>query len=184
MATYKKKLKTLAVHLMLDGEAVTIADTATDDMATRALNEFKRYETMHYETTEGSDKITNAIPYHAVQYIEVTETEADITKADPYGCDEGGSDTVTITFTAKSGGKIAKLYAECGLRIGCDESSEEFSNPMSVAKGTAIVLPKCIIGEDDVSNCITTYESEDGNHTAGTEYVAEKDVTLVAVDSL
>lgn len=88
MATYKKKLKTLAVHLMLDSEVVNIADTASDDMATRALNEFKAYETMHYESESGGQKVTNAIPYHAVQYIEVTETEADITKADPYGCEE------------------------------------------------------------------------------------------------
>ena len=90
MATYTKKLKTLAVHLMLDSEVVNIADTASDDMATRALNEFKKYETMHYETTEGSYKITNAIPYHAVQYIEVTEADGSIEREDPYGCDEGG----------------------------------------------------------------------------------------------
>ena len=90
MATYTKKLKTLVVHLMLDSDdsdVVNIADTTSDDMATRALNEFKRYETMHYETESGGQKVTNAIPYHAVQYIEVAEAEADITKADPYGCD-------------------------------------------------------------------------------------------------
>ena len=92
MATYTKKLKTLAVHLMLDSEVVNIADTASDDMATRALNEFKRYETMHYVTTEGDVKVTNAIPYHAVQYIEVTEADGSIEKADPYGC-EGGAVT-------------------------------------------------------------------------------------------
>lgn len=90
MATYNKKLKTLNVHLMLDGTVVTIEDTATDDMATRALNEFKNYETMHYETEGGGVKITNAIPYRAVQYIEVMETEATINKADPYGCEDGG----------------------------------------------------------------------------------------------
>ena len=93
MATYTKKLKTLAVHLMLDSEVVNIADTASDDMATRALNEFKKYETMHYETESGGVKSTNAIPYHAVQYIEVTEADGSVDKADPYGCDEGGSVT-------------------------------------------------------------------------------------------
>ena len=92
MATYTKKLKTLAVHLMLDSEPITIADTADDDKATRALNEFKKYGSMHYETESGGQKVTNAIPYHAVQYIEVAEAEAVITKADPYGC-EGGSVT-------------------------------------------------------------------------------------------
>lgn len=90
MATYTKKLKTLNVRLMLDGQTVTIEDTAEDDMATRALNEFTNYETMHYETEGGGMKITNAIPYHAVQYIEVTETEATINKPDPYGCGDGG----------------------------------------------------------------------------------------------
>ena len=103
MATYTKKLKTLAVHLMLDSEVVTIADTASDDMATRALNEFKKYETMHYETEDGGQKVTNAIPYHAVQYIEVTETDGSIEREDPYGCEGGVSDTYTMTFVACSG---------------------------------------------------------------------------------
>lgn len=93
MATYTKKLKTLAVHLMLDSEVVNIADTASDDMATRALNEFKKYETMHYVTEDGGQKVTNAIPYHAVQYIEVTEADGSVERKDPYGCDEGGSVT-------------------------------------------------------------------------------------------
>lgn len=82
MATYNKKLKTLEIHLMLDGEPITITDTADDDKATRALNEFKKYGTMHYGET-------NAVPYHAVQYIKVTEADASVSKADPYGC-EGG----------------------------------------------------------------------------------------------
>lgn len=98
MATYTKKLKTLAVHLMLDSEVVNIADTVDNDMATRALNEFKKYETMHYETEDGGQKVTNAIPYHAVQYIEVTEADGSVEREDPYGCDEGGSDTVTYIF--------------------------------------------------------------------------------------
>lgn len=87
MATYTKKLKTLTVHLMLDGSTVTIADTASDDMGTRALNEFKNYQTMHYETMENSTKVTNAIPYHAVQYIEVTSEDGTIERADAY-CEE------------------------------------------------------------------------------------------------
>lgn len=98
MATYTKKLKTLNVHLMLDSEVVTIADTTADDMATRALNEFKKYDTMHYV----ADGATNAIPYHAVQYIEVTEVDGSVTKSDPYGCDED-ADTITITFDTTCG---------------------------------------------------------------------------------
>lgn len=90
MAIYNKKLKTLEIHLMLDGQMTTIADTAEDAVATRALNEFKNYDTMHYVTEEGGDKITNAIPYHAVQYIMVTEEDASVERPDPYGCEDGG----------------------------------------------------------------------------------------------
>ena len=81
MAT--KKLKTLEVHLMLNSEVVSIADTATDNKATRALNEFKAYDTMRYDNSG----VTISIPYHAVQYIKVTEADAEVAdKADPYGC--------------------------------------------------------------------------------------------------
>lgn len=83
MATYTKKLKTLKVYQMLDGSTVTIADTASDDMGTRALNEFKNYQTMHYV----ADGKQNAIPYHAVQYIEVTSEDGTIERADAY-CEE------------------------------------------------------------------------------------------------
>lgn len=87
MATYSKKLKTLGIHLMLGGETVTIADTASDDKATRALNEFMAFGTMQYK----DGNAIKAIPYHAVQFIVVTETDAEVTKADPYGCEEEGS---------------------------------------------------------------------------------------------
>lgn len=90
MATYNKKLKTLEIHLMLDGEPITIIDTADDDKATRALNELKKYGTMHYKEDQGGVKFTRAIPYEAVQYIKVTETDASVNKADPYGCENGG----------------------------------------------------------------------------------------------
>lgn len=81
MATYPKKLKSLEIHLMLDGATESIADTTADDKAARALNEFKNYETMELENGK-------MIPYHAVQYIKVTETDGSIEKADAYGCDE------------------------------------------------------------------------------------------------
>lgn len=83
MATYTKKLKTLEVHLMLDGETRSISDTSDDNAATRALNEFKAYGTMRVEDDE-------ALPYHAVQYIKVREGEEAYTGADPYNCKEGG----------------------------------------------------------------------------------------------
>ena len=88
MATYKKKLKSIEIHLLPSGVAFPIiADTATDDKATRMLNEFKNYETMHVTLEIAGEKGDTDIPYHAVQYIAVTETEADIEKADAYGCE-------------------------------------------------------------------------------------------------
>lgn len=81
MATYNKKLKTIEIHLLLDGEVITIADTAEDFKAERALSEFRKYETMH----TGSEQL---VPYHAVQYIRVTEADGTITKKDPYFCEE------------------------------------------------------------------------------------------------
>lgn len=85
MATYTKKLKTLEIHQAFTGETATpITDTAADDVATRMLNEFKNYGTMHVAT--GGMEVS--VPYHAVQYIKVTETDGSIEKADPYGCDE------------------------------------------------------------------------------------------------
>lgn len=84
MATYNKKLKTLEVHLMLDGSTVTIADTADDAKASMALAQFKEYNDLVWEDSD----VTKVVPYHAVQYIKVTEEDAEVTKVDPYGCDE------------------------------------------------------------------------------------------------
>lgn len=81
--TYPKKLKTVEVHLMLDGTPVTVADTADNDIATRALSEFKNYGTAHIVASGA----TQAVPFHAVQYVKVTETDGEITKADAYGCE-------------------------------------------------------------------------------------------------
>ena len=169
MATYKKKLKTIIVHQMLDGATVTIEDTASDDKATRALNEFKAYETMHYETEVNGNKITNAIPYHAVQYIEVTEAEADITKADPYGCDEGGGDTYTVTFKAVEYGEVKDVLS-----------------PISVEKGKSIKLPNDYVGwythneGESFDHCSQTAWTRVGN--SGEDYTPTADVTLYAVE--
>ncbi len=81
MATYPKTLKTLEIHLMLDSEVVSIADTAEDNKATRALNEFEMYDTMHLEDGQ-------MIPYHAVQYIKATKTVAQVEKAEAYDCEK------------------------------------------------------------------------------------------------
>ncbi len=88
MATYKKKLKSITIYLLPSGEEMpAITDTATDDKATRMLNEFKNYETMHTVIEQGGEKRNVDIPYHAVQAVTVTETEADIERADAYGCE-------------------------------------------------------------------------------------------------
>lgn len=84
MATYNKKLKTLEVHLMLDGSTFTIADTADDAKASMALAQFKEYNDLVWSDEQG----VTTIPYHAVQYIKVTEADAEVTNVDPYGCDE------------------------------------------------------------------------------------------------
>lgn len=84
MATYNKKLKTLEIHLMLDGETVSVADTATDAKASMALAQFKDYSDIVFKDGDA----TKVVPYHAVQYIKVTETDAEVEKADAYGCEE------------------------------------------------------------------------------------------------
>ena len=157
MATYNKKLKTLEIHLMLDGEPITIADTADDDEATRALNEFKKYGTMHYEVTGSPFPATNAIPYHAVQYIKVTETDASVTKADPYGCEEGGSETYTVTFDK------------------CDVPPIPYLDPITVNAGESITLPGRTLTNWFDGGC-----DEQGNRVGGggDSYTPTSNVTL------
>ena len=159
MATYNKKLKTLEIHLLLDGaNPITIADTADDNKATRALNEFKKYGTMHFEEDQGGAKFTRAIPYEAVQYIKVTETDASVNKADPYGC-EGQS--VTITFDP------------------CDYSIETPS-PITANKGEVVTLP---VVDDQVihawgKNCDGSAET----WGQGAEFTATENITLCFVN--
>lgn len=119
MATVEKKLKTLDVYLLYDGEKVTISDTADDNKATRALNEFKKYETMHYETEENGQKVTNAIPYHAVAYIEATES--------------GGEPTGEVWFTGTLG-ECFDEYAEATLTETSKANTADLTaNPTSYA---------------------------------------------------
>lgn len=83
MATYKKPLKSITVKT-LGGTTVTVADTATDPIASDALRDFEAFGIMHIK---GEDE-TTLIPFHAVDSIEVTDSTADVEKADAYGCDE------------------------------------------------------------------------------------------------
>lgn len=86
MATYTKKLKTLVVHTMMGdlASSFSIADTATDPMASNALSDFMQYRDIVFSATQGGRVGTVSIPYHAIQYIEVTETEATVERQDPY----------------------------------------------------------------------------------------------------
>lgn len=160
MATYNKKLKTLEIHLMLDGaNPITIVDTADDNKATRALNEFKNYETMHYKEDQGGEKITRAIPYESVQYIKVTEADASVTKADPYGCESGGN---TVTLTIKGG-----QAPSAGIKI-------------KVAKGSTIG-DSAELAEISRGICQTAFVGwEDSSHNLlPSNYVLNEDMDIV-----
>lgn len=89
MAT--KKLKSIEIKLIGCGDGVifTVADTATDPVASQNLEAFKRGSYMGF-TNEGKKIL---VPFHAVEYVKVTESETGVAdKADPYGCDTEGGD--------------------------------------------------------------------------------------------
>lgn len=83
MATYTKPLKSIVIKT-LGGTTINAADTATDSIASDALSEFARFETMHIRTEDGE----TLVPFHAVDSITVKASSAEVTKADPYGCEE------------------------------------------------------------------------------------------------
>lgn len=79
MATYKKILRTITVKT-LGGTTVEAADTAENPIASNALAEFEKFETMHIETEDG----VTLIPFHAVDSIAVASEATDVTKVDAY----------------------------------------------------------------------------------------------------
>lgn len=88
MATYKKVLRTLEIHLLLDSEAISVADTVEDAKASMALSQFKQYSDMVWK--EEGEVVTEdvVVPYHAVQYIKVTETPTDVEETEAYDCEK------------------------------------------------------------------------------------------------
>ena len=87
--TYTKVLKSIEIALNGIEEPITVADTATDPIASDALAEFEAFHTMHVRTNNA----VAIIPFHAVVYVRVTSTTAQATKGDPYGCvADNGSD--------------------------------------------------------------------------------------------
>lgn len=88
MAT--KKLKSAEITLIGCGNAVTLTaqDTATEPIASYAIDEFKRENYMHFES-EGAEFY---VPFHAVDHIIVTKSEAEVAdKPNPYGCCPDGT---------------------------------------------------------------------------------------------
>ena len=80
--TYNKPLKSIVVKT-LGGTTINAADTATDPIASDALRDFEKFQTMHIRKEGGY----TLVPFHAVDTIEVTSTSTEVTKADAY-CEE------------------------------------------------------------------------------------------------
>lgn len=86
MAT--KKLKDIKVWLIGCSDVnLSASDTATDPIATYALDSFKAEKQMNFKDGDS----TYFVPFHAVDHIVVNETDATVAdKSDPYGCEDGG----------------------------------------------------------------------------------------------
>lgn len=82
--TYKKALKSLSVKVHGVDDAYVVADTVDETVASYALAEFERMNTMHLAL---SNK-TVLVPFHAVEAVEVTVTESANQTRDAYGCDD------------------------------------------------------------------------------------------------
>lgn len=98
-----KKLKSIEVGLIGCGDAVTLnaSDTATEPIATYALDKFKAEEQMSFKDN-GKEYF---VPFHAVDHIYVTESETSVAdRPDPYGCEaEGGGGEGEVWYTGTLG---------------------------------------------------------------------------------
>lgn len=89
-----KRLTSLEIYpIAPDSRVIEIADTVDDNKATRALNEFKNYGTMHEERNMGEVLMTTGIPYHAIKYIKATTVLQGVDGRDPYGCEDPNEDS-------------------------------------------------------------------------------------------
>ena len=84
--TYKKKLIEITITTV-DGNTVTVTDTAEDQKASLALAEIKSGRFVKVENT--------LIATSAIVKVEITQLEdAEVERANPYGCEaEGGGNT-------------------------------------------------------------------------------------------
>ena len=81
-----KKLKSIEVGLIGCGDAVTLnaSDTATEPIATYALDKFKAEDQMSFK----DDGKEYYVPFHAVDHIIVEESEVEVAdRPNPYGCE-------------------------------------------------------------------------------------------------
>ena len=84
-----KKLKDAEITLLGCGDEVTLTaqDTATEPIATYAIDQFKREEQMSFKATIEGTETQFYVPFHAVDHITVSETEATVPdKPSAYGC--------------------------------------------------------------------------------------------------
>ena len=113
-----KKLKSIEVGLIGCGDAVTLnaSDTATEPIATYALDEFKAEQQMSFKD-DGKEYF---VPFHAVDHIYVSESETEVAdRPNPYGCEPsgGGTDTYTVNF----GGHLPLQGVKVGDVVGAPE---------------------------------------------------------------
>ena len=80
-----KKLKQADITLIGCGDAVTLTaiDTATEPIASYALDKFKAEDQMSFK----DDGTEYFVPFHAVDHIYVSESETSVAdRPNPYGC--------------------------------------------------------------------------------------------------
>lgn len=78
--TFNKPLRSIVIKT-IGGATINAADTATDPIASDAVSEFEKFNTMH---VRGANGLVTLIPFHAVDNIAVTVSTSEVSKDDPY----------------------------------------------------------------------------------------------------
>lgn len=155
--TYKKKLIEITITTV-DGNTVTVTDTAEDQKASLALAEIKGGRFVKVENT--------LIATSAIVKVEITQLEdAEVERANPYGCEGGGDDTVTVTV----------------------EYNEDVLGTFQVAKGTKIEDAQAVValGEEwcvaHHGLCKWQYKIGDDFYELPEGFVITEDITIIPV---
>lgn len=82
--TFNKPLRSIVITT-IGGATLNASDTATDPIASDAVSEFERFNTMH---VRGANGLVTLVPFHAVDNIAVTVATSEVSREDPYGCEE------------------------------------------------------------------------------------------------